>query len=124
MYNPYTRFRNQDLSLNDYLAIDRTVLANERTLLSFGRTALTLVVLGGTLIKFLEPGWWHALGWFFIAAGAAMMWRGWVRYQQMRQLLRAALEELTGTPQHPLKDKEKQKAEPTTPPEEPRGGAS
>src|SRR4030095_4329956 len=45
MENPYVRFRGHTLSLNDYLAIDRTVLANERTLLSYTRTALTMLVI-------------------------------------------------------------------------------
>ena len=39
------------LILRDKLAIDRTRLANERTLLSWLRTALMLLVSGATLLK-------------------------------------------------------------------------
>ncbi|HRQ72775.1 MAG TPA: hypothetical protein PLU35_07090 [Phycisphaerales bacterium] len=38
--NPYEFFRGRDLTLNDHLAIDRTVLSNERTPLAYGRTAI------------------------------------------------------------------------------------
>jgi len=37
--------------LRDYLAIDRTKLANQRTLLSFIRTSLYLIVSGIALVK-------------------------------------------------------------------------
>jgi putative membrane protein len=46
--------RAQQLILRDVLAIDRTRLANERTLLSWIRTALMLLVSGVTLIKLFE----------------------------------------------------------------------
>ena len=38
----------------DYLTIDRTHLANERTLLSYIRTSFAFFVLGAFLIKFLS----------------------------------------------------------------------
>ena len=40
-----------DLTLRDHLARDRTILANERTLLSYLRTAFGLAAGGGTLLK-------------------------------------------------------------------------
>ncbi len=46
---------NKQLILRDELAIDRTRLANERTLLSWLRTALMILVSGITLLK-LFPG--------------------------------------------------------------------
>lgn len=42
------------LILRDKLAIDRTRLANERTLLSWLRTALVLLISGATLLKLFE----------------------------------------------------------------------
>jgi putative membrane protein len=46
----------QEMILRDYLALDRTKLANQRTLLAFVRTSLYLVVSGIAVIKvdFLE----------------------------------------------------------------------
>ncbi len=52
--DPYTRFKREELILRDYLAADRTVLANERTLMSYIRTSVALAAAGGSLIHFLE----------------------------------------------------------------------
>lgn len=54
--NPYDRFRGDDLILRDELAIDRTILANERTVLAYFRGAISLVIVGITFIHFAEPG--------------------------------------------------------------------
>ena len=51
--NPYEAFRGHKLSLTDYLAIDRTILANGRTLLSYARTSPAMLAVGGSLFKFL-----------------------------------------------------------------------
>lgn len=104
MKNPYARFRKQSLTLNDYLAIDRTVLSNERTLLSYGRTALALAALGGTAIQYFETAWPRLAGVAAIALGAAIMARGWWRFRHMQVRLSAALEEMTGAPGHPLEE--------------------
>ena len=92
MENPYVRFRGQALTLNDYLAIDRTVLANERTLLSYTRTALTLLVIGGTCIKFFDSIWIEIVGLIFLLAALATFVVGWRRYLRMRAYVGAALE--------------------------------
>ena len=48
---PYSKIDPDKMILRDHLAYDRTVLANERTLLSYFRTAIALLAGGGTLIK-------------------------------------------------------------------------
>ncbi len=50
----YIQFNREDLILRDYLAADRTVLANERTFMSYIRTAIALAAAGGSLIHFLD----------------------------------------------------------------------
>ena len=92
MDNPYVRFRGHSLTLNDYLAIDRTVLANERTLLSYTRTALTMLVIGGTCIKFFDSLWIEIVGLIFLLAALATFIIGWRRYLRMRAYVGAALE--------------------------------
>ncbi len=114
-YNPYSRFRGQNLTLNDYLAIDRTVMASERTLLAYGRSALAMVVVGGTCIKFFATPWIQVLGAALMAAGVLLAAWGWHRYSQAKQLLAAALARETGAPAHPLKDH-------VSPPEEEASG--
>lgn len=47
----YKSFDDHELSLSDMLAVDRTALANERTLLAYLRTAIMLGVSSVSLIK-------------------------------------------------------------------------
>ncbi len=51
---PYARFKQEELIARDYLAADRTALANERTFLAYVRTALAIAAAGGSLIHFLD----------------------------------------------------------------------
>ena len=90
-HNPYEQFRSRELTLNDHLAIDRTVLSNERTLLAYGRTALAMGVIGGTAIKFFASPVVWTLGWVFIVAGVLLMVAGWTRYRRTRKFLLVAL---------------------------------
>jgi putative membrane protein len=52
--DPYHRFKHEELVVRDLLAVDRTELANERTLLSWVRTALALLLSGASCIHFLD----------------------------------------------------------------------
>jgi len=49
----------------NFLAIGRTIMANERTLLAFLRTSLAFFLVGGGLIKFLNHPVLDAIGWIF-----------------------------------------------------------
>lgn len=103
-HNPYARFKDHSLSLNDYLAIDRTILSNERTLLAYGRTALAQVIIGGSALKFFTSPILIILGWCFLVGGLVTMIIGWRRYRHTDRLLHAALLRRTGGEQHPLQD--------------------
>ena len=48
------RNEEADLTLRDYLALDRTKLANERTYLGYMRTFISLLVAGVGFIRFIE----------------------------------------------------------------------
>jgi putative membrane protein len=80
---------DQPLSLADRLAVERTVLAAERTLLAYARTALALVVVGATLLHFLEARWYLLAGWASIGAGGVAMAVGLMRFLRLRRRLRA-----------------------------------
>lgn len=75
------------LILRDHLAIDRTILANERTFLSYARAALTLFVAGVTFLQFFESAWLSIVGWAFVPAGAATFVAGLVRYRSMKSAI-------------------------------------
>jgi putative membrane protein len=102
--NPYIRFRGKELGLADYLAIDRTVLANERSLLAYGRTALAMLAIGGSCIKFFDARWIQMIGVVFIVASVVVAAFGWTRFRRMRHYLSAALQEQTGAAEHPLEE--------------------
>ncbi len=59
--------QKQSLVLRDRLAVDRTHMANERTLLAYSRTAMMLAASGITLLKlFPESHFWRYFGFFLI----------------------------------------------------------
>jgi len=81
--------RNERLTLRDHLAIDRTTLANERTLLGYVRTALALMVVGASALKFFESPVLMGLGWGFLASGVATFLVGLRRFWQMKRQIDA-----------------------------------
>ncbi|WNJ17324.1 DUF202 domain-containing protein [Pontibacter sp. G13] len=78
-----------ELTLRDRLAIDRTHLANRRTLLAMFRTALYLVLAGMTImtLDILEEVKWSSYVLYVIAAGVFIY--GWVSYRITDKKLRA-----------------------------------
>ena len=86
--NPYERFRGEELILRDELAIDRTILANERTLLSYLRGAMTLVIAGVTFMHFVPSGALHVLGLALIPLGFATGLFGTLRYRAVGRSIR------------------------------------
>jgi len=61
------------MDLRDELAVRRTVLANQRTLLAFFNASLALMITGLTLIKFFSGDFIFWAGWAFIPAGASLL---------------------------------------------------
>lgn len=87
---PYSKINPDNLILRDHLAYDRTVLANERTLLSYVRTSIALLAAGGTLVKIFpdEPAM-ATLGAILLVLGGAVMVIGSWRFIYMtRKLVR------------------------------------
>ncbi len=80
---PYDNFNPQQFIVRDWLALDRTVLANERTFLAYMRTAFTLVISGLTFIKFFRHFAFDIIGYVFIASGVAIFFIGLRRYLHM-----------------------------------------
>lgn len=83
----YKTFITNELNLNDQLAAVRSILANERTFLSYQRTALTLAAVGFSLIKFFDEFWSDVTGWAFIAFSFVTIILGIIRYRRMRDLI-------------------------------------
>jgi putative membrane protein len=98
VYRAYSDVDSSEFILRDFLAIDRTILANQTTFLAYLRTALTLFVAGITFIKFFENLIVEIIGWVFMPTGVATFFVGLVRYNRIR----LALERVWG-PETPVK---------------------
>ncbi|HDL02879.1 MAG: DUF202 domain-containing protein [Deltaproteobacteria bacterium] len=70
--------------LNEQLNAARTILANERTLLSYIRTALALFIAGLTFVRFFDNRIIEIIGWVFIPLGLINLVLGIVRYRATR----------------------------------------
>lgn len=84
---PYSKYCSDDLILRDELAIDRTLLANERTLLSYVRFAVALFIAGVTIMHFSNEAWFSVMGLACIPTGIIIGIIGVVRYRQMNRLI-------------------------------------
>ena len=74
---------------SNLLTIGRTIMANDRTLLSFSRTSLAFFAAGIGLIKYLDHPAYDVIGWIFIGlAGAFLIW-GTHRYRHVKSILQA-----------------------------------
>lgn len=77
---------SEEFILRDHLALDRTRLANERTVLAYIRTAFMLIVAGGTALKlFVETPAVVVTAWLFIILGAIVGLFGTWRFESMRR---------------------------------------
>ncbi|MEK9176036.1 MAG: DUF202 domain-containing protein [Patescibacteria group bacterium] len=86
--NPYTNFLKEELILRDHLAIDRTVLSNESTLLAYIRTSLAVIAAGATLIHFFDEIIIKLFGAICVIAGTIILVLGYLRYRKMNKLIK------------------------------------
>lgn len=111
--NLYQKFIEKQLPVTDQLAAARSILANERTYLSYQRTALTLAVAGFSFIKFFGQFWIIAIGWAFLPAAVITFFLGTIRYAKMRDLIRNIEHE--STQQKECAEREKKDSSEQTP---------
>jgi len=83
----YARVDSTSMELRDYLATDRTKLANQSTFLAYIRTALTLFVVGLTFVRFFGSTIIETIGWVFVPIGVATFVIGLLRYNRLRLAL-------------------------------------
>lgn len=92
---PYAKFDPEEMILRDHLAYDRTVLANERTLLSYLRTSIALFAAGGTLVKiFYDEPSMVRLGSVLLVFGLFVLIVGSIRFVQVKKRIARAYEQL------------------------------
>lgn len=78
---------NKDLVLREYLAIERTKLANETTLLAYIRTGLYFLVAGSTLGHIISTPFWTIFGTPLIVIGFLIMALGVIRYLRLKKAI-------------------------------------
>jgi len=78
---------NKDLVLREYLAIERTRLANETTLLAYIRTGLYFVVAGSTLGQVIQTQFWHIAGPPLIVIGLCIVAVGVYRFRKVKEAI-------------------------------------
>jgi putative membrane protein len=79
----YDRFKKRELILRDELAIDRTLLANKSTLLSFMQLSISLTIAGVSIIHFAMEEWFRSIGVLCVPVGVVVGILGWRRYWKM-----------------------------------------
>ena len=80
------KFKNEELILRDYLAIERTKLANVRTLFSYIRTSLYLLTAGIGIFQIESISRLDGLA--CVATGVILFILGFIRYFQMGKQLK------------------------------------
>ena len=76
---------NKDLILREKLAIERTVMANDRTFLSFVRTALYFAIAGISINEVLQLQYGLALEVVFWVLSAFTITVGLIKYVQQKK---------------------------------------
>lgn len=66
--------------LRDYLALDRTKLANERTLLAYIRLFIAVLAAGFGFIEFINQSLFILLGWIFVIFSPFILIIGFYRF--------------------------------------------
>jgi putative membrane protein len=78
----------EKIILRDFLAIERTRLSNERTLLTYVRTGLYFVLGAGAMLKLVEFEQIRWLGWASLFIGITMFVIGWIRFSLLKRQMR------------------------------------
>lgn len=81
-------YKNQDkIILRDYLALERTRLANERTLFAYIRTSLYLLTAGLGIFEIESIQHLRMLAWVCVVVSAVLFVFGLYKYYQLRKNL-------------------------------------
>lgn len=76
-------FNRDDMTLKDFLAVDRTALANERTFLAYIRTGIGFLAIAISLIKLFHSIFTNVLGALFVILAIVTSVYGLYRYKRM-----------------------------------------
>lgn len=83
-FNTTIHSATRRLILRDELALYRTHLANERTLMAYMRSGIALIIAGATIMHFVDQGWFWLIGLLCIPGGVVVSTIGISRYREMK----------------------------------------
>lgn len=86
--DPYKQFNSEEMILRDWLALDRTVLANRRTFLAYGRTAIALIALGIAFVKLIDHRFFEISGFALMGFGVLVFFIGLREFTASNRRLR------------------------------------
>ncbi|NCB09458.1 MAG: DUF202 domain-containing protein [Bacteroidia bacterium] len=84
----YTFNNREKVILRDYLALERTKLANERTFFAYIRTSLYLILAGFAFLQIEGFGRIQWLGYFSLGLSLVIFLIGTFRYFRFRSVLK------------------------------------
>jgi len=80
----YSKFSKHKLELRDYLALERTILSNERTLLSYLQNALAIGVTGMTSIYATDSVYFQLLGIILLVVACIVVVVGTIKFKAVK----------------------------------------
>lgn len=83
---------NKEIILSDELSIHRTNLANERSLLSYIRTAATAVLVGISFVKLFEVGILQILGVAIMFGAVFTLALGLIKFKKTQEMIDREIE--------------------------------
>jgi len=78
----------KDLIVRDYLAAGRTDLAIDRTLLSYIRTGMTVIIVGISLIKLFNEDYLRLIGFLLVFFASVLIIIGFFRTKKQKEKLK------------------------------------
>ena len=94
---------NKELVLREYLAIERTKLVNESTLLAYVRTGLYFLIAGSTLGHLVESTFWKVTGTPLVIIGFITMGLGFLRYWRLKKQIEISRKNIGESTEHFIK---------------------
>lgn len=84
------------MDIQSELSIERTRLANHRTLLAYFRSSIALIVSGAGLLKFIHDDIWVYTGYILLGLAPVMIIAGLVDFIRMKRLIKKEIKILKG----------------------------
>lgn len=86
--------------IRDQMAVQRTIFANERTLMAYLRTAIALVAGGFAAIKLSEHTYMELMGLILMMLGVFLAIYSFARYLRKQKLIKSQRKHYSHTSQH------------------------